>query len=59
MYGRGPGNFDDPHTIDVDSAGNLYVVEVYNNRVEKFVPREGADKSRLVGQKVILGGGLK
>jgi DNA-binding beta-propeller fold protein YncE len=59
MYGRGPGNFDDPHTIDVDSAGNLYVVEVYNNRVEKFIPREDADKSRLVGPKFILGGGLK
>jgi peptidylamidoglycolate lyase len=54
MYGREAGNFDDPHTIDVDAAGNLYVVEVFNNRVEKFVPREGADKSRLVGQKFIL-----
>ena len=59
MYGRGPGNFNDPHTIDVDSAGNLYVVEVFNNRVEKFVPREGADKARLVGKKFILQGGLK
>jgi len=59
MYGRGAGNFDDPHTIDVDSAGNLYVVEVFNNRVEKFVPREGADKTRLVGKKFILKGGLK
>ena len=57
MYGRGPGNFDDPQTIDVDSAGNLYVVEVYNNRVEKFIPREDADKSRLVGPKFILGAG--
>jgi len=54
MYGRFPGAFDDPHTIDVDSSGNLYVVEVYNNRVEKFVPRDGADKSRLIGQKLVL-----
>ena len=54
MYGRFPGAFDDPHTIDVDSSGNLYVVEVYNNRVEKFVPRDGADKSRLIGQKLVF-----
>jgi DNA-binding beta-propeller fold protein YncE len=53
MYGRFAGGFDDPHTIDVDSAGNLYVVEVYNNRVEKFVPRQGADKPRLIGQKFV------
>jgi len=38
--------------------GNLYVVEVCNNRVEKFIPREDADKSRLIGQKFILKGGL-
>ncbi len=44
--------FDDPHTIDVDSAGNLYVVEVFNNRLEKFIPREPADKSRLIGTKL-------
>jgi tripartite motif-containing protein 71 len=57
MVGRFAGGFDDPHTIDVDASGNLYVAEVWNNRVEKFVPREGADKSRLVGQKFVLGGG--
>jgi DNA-binding beta-propeller fold protein YncE len=54
MYGRPAGEFDDPHTLDVDAAGNLYVVEVYNNRVEKFVPRADADKSRLIQPKFIL-----
>ena len=54
MYGRFAGGFDDPHTVDVDSSGNLYVVEVYNDRVEKFVPQQGADRSRLVGQKFVL-----
>jgi DNA-binding beta-propeller fold protein YncE len=54
MYGRPAGWFDDPHTIDVDSSGNLYVVEVFNNRVEKFVSREGADKARLIGPKFVL-----
>jgi peptidylamidoglycolate lyase len=58
MHGRFAGGFDDPHTIDVDSLGNLYVAEVFNNRIEKFVPREDADKSRLIGEKFILKGGL-
>ena len=58
MHGRFAGGFDDPHTIDVDSLGNLYVAEVWNNRVEKFIPRQDADKSRLIGQKFILKGGL-
>jgi DNA-binding beta-propeller fold protein YncE len=53
MYGRFPGGFDDPHTFDVDAAGNLYLVEVFNNRLEKFVPREGADRSRVIGPKFI------
>jgi DNA-binding beta-propeller fold protein YncE len=56
MYGRFSGGFDDPHTIDVDSSGNLYVVEVFNNRLEKFVPSQGADKSRLIGPKLVLKG---
>ena len=54
MMGRFPGGMDDPHTIDVDADGNLYVAEVWNNRVEKFVPRPDADKARLVGQKFVL-----
>ena len=59
MYGRQPGWFDDPHTIDVDPSGNLYVAEVWNNRVEKFVPRPGAGASRLIGKKFILPSGHK
>ena len=59
MYGRQPGWFDDPHTIDVDPSGNLYVAEVWNNRVEKYVPRPGASASRLIGKKFILPSGHK
>ncbi|MGA2791297.1 MAG: 6-bladed beta-propeller [Candidatus Bathyarchaeia archaeon] len=30
------GQFNDPNGVAVDSAGNVYVVDTYNNRVEKF-----------------------
>ena len=39
-YGTGPGQFDDPHYISVDSEGNLYVANFSNYKVgvEKYVP---------------------
>ena len=39
-----------PHAFSVDPAGNLYVANGLNQRVEKFVPKPGADRARLVGQ---------
>ena len=54
-YERGSGQFDDPHYISTDSEGSLYVA-IFSNlkvRVEKYVPRPGADKSRLIGQMVV------
>ena len=50
MYGSGPGQLDDPHDLSVDSEGNLYI-SIFSTQkagVEKFVPRPGADRSRLV-----------
>jgi tripartite motif-containing protein 71 len=35
--GKGPGQFDQPHGIAVDSSGAIYVTEVANQRVQKFV----------------------
>ena len=32
-----PGQFDQPHGIAVDSAGAIYVAEVGNQPVQKFV----------------------
>jgi peptidylamidoglycolate lyase len=54
-YGTGPGQFDDPHYISVDSEGNLYVAIFSNEKVgvEKYVPRPNADRSRMIGQFVV------
>ena len=35
--GKAPGQFDQPHGIAVDSTGAIYVTEVANQRVQKFV----------------------
>jgi sugar lactone lactonase YvrE len=50
-YCMAPGYLDDPHDMSVDSAGNLYVAIFSTQKVglEKFVPRPGADRHRLVG----------
>jgi sugar lactone lactonase YvrE len=50
--GRQPGQFQGPHQISVDQDGNLYAAEVFNGRVQKFVPRPGADPAKMVGQEV-------
>ena len=36
--GGGPGQFNIPHSIHVDRYGNVYVAEVGNKRIQKFVP---------------------
>jgi sugar lactone lactonase YvrE len=35
-YGSGPGQFNSPQGVAVDSAGNVYVTDTYNHRVEVF-----------------------
>lgn len=45
-----PGGFAGTHDFSVDSEGNLYIDVGFNHRIEKFVPKPGADRSRLVGQ---------
>ncbi len=44
-----PGNFAGGHQFSIDPAGNLYISN-YRQGVLKFVPKPGADKSRLIGQ---------
>jgi tripartite motif-containing protein 71 len=36
ISGSGNGQFNDPGGIAVDQVGNVYVVDEYNNRVQKF-----------------------
>jgi surface protein len=36
ISGSGTGQFNSPQAIDVDSAGNVFIVDTDNNRVEKF-----------------------
>lgn len=38
-HGSDPGQFDIPHAIDLDSAGNVHVADRSNRRVQKFDPR--------------------
>ena len=37
--GTGPGEFDQPRSASTDRAGNVYVVEKTNHRVQKLTPR--------------------
>jgi hypothetical protein len=55
LYGWGqpggtPGRLGGPHQISADEEGNFYVAEVYSGRVQKFIPKPGADPSLLVGK---------
>ncbi len=37
-HGRRKGEFDNPRAVAVDSAGNIYVADTDNGRVQKFSP---------------------
>ena len=37
--GDGKGQFSAPESIDIDSAGHVYVADTTNNNVQVFVPR--------------------
>jgi hypothetical protein len=57
LYGWGlPGNeygqFNGPHSLTTDQDGNLYIAEVFAGRIQKFIPRPGADPAKLVGQQL-------
>ena len=48
-YGTFPGQFWELHQMSIDSEGNLYGADSFGGRVQKFTPRKGADRSKLIG----------
>ncbi|MGB4478130.1 MAG: hypothetical protein WBI30_04450, partial [Candidatus Methanoculleus thermohydrogenotrophicum] len=41
-YGKGDGEFRNPSGVAVDAAGNVYVADRGNGRIQKFAPRAPA-----------------
>jgi hypothetical protein len=46
------GGFSLPHQMSVDTEGNVYVAQFGGPWIDKYVPKPGADPSRLIGQPV-------
>ena len=47
-FGYFPGGLYGPHQFSVDTDGNFYVAEVFSGRAQKFTPKPGADRMRLI-----------
>jgi DNA-binding beta-propeller fold protein YncE len=50
--GTFPGGLRDPHSLSVDQEGNLYIADYQNHRVQKFIPKKNADKTRLMQRQL-------
>lgn len=48
-FGGEPGQMWGVHQFATDSEGNLYTAEVWGGRPQKFRPKPGADRSKLIG----------
>jgi streptogramin lyase len=51
-YGTFPGGFWELHQMSVDSEGNLYGADSFGGRTQKFKPRPGADRARLIAPPI-------
>jgi sugar lactone lactonase YvrE len=49
-WGEYPGGLWGVHGLSTDTEGNFYTASVNNGRIQKFVPREGANPEFLVGK---------
>ncbi|OFW40058.1 MAG: hypothetical protein A3J28_05195 [Acidobacteria bacterium RIFCSPLOWO2_12_FULL_60_22] len=49
-WGVRPGEMWGVHQFGVDERGNLYTSEVHSGKPQKFTPKPGADRAKLVGQ---------
>ena len=46
-----PGGMSLPHQRDMDEGGKLYIAEFGGPWLDKFVPKSGADPTRLIGKR--------
>ena len=49
-----PGGLSRPHQLDVDQEGNVYIASWDGGWLDKFVPKPGADPSKLIGRGLVL-----
>ena len=49
-WGEYPGGFWGVHGLSTDTEGNFYTASVNNGRIQKFVPRQGANPEFAVGR---------
>ena len=49
-WGEYPGGFWGVHGLSTDQEGNFYTASVNNGRIQKFVPRQGANPEFAVGR---------
>ena len=54
IYGYFPGGLWGPHQFSVDTDGNVYVAESWSGGSQKFRPKPGADRSKLISAPVPL-----
>ena len=48
------GGLSRPHQLDVDQDGNVYIASWDGGWINKFVPKQGADPSKLIGKPLVL-----
>ena len=48
------GGLARPHQLDIDQDGNIYIASYDGAWINKFVPKSGADPSKLVGPRLLL-----
>ncbi len=51
VTGDAPGALDNPHSFDVDENGHMYLADAWNNRIQKFVPADDTDPTRIIAQE--------